>query len=202
MKPKDIEQLISEWVDGTLSADQVEQVTRRLAADPALATEHRLHKALASVLADIAAEPMPPVDWELQRQMIQAAMERDALLSPPARTWPRRLVRWSAAVTAAAAVFAVAVLGRGWLIGPGAPSSISNIVVTLVLPDSPENQALAAGPIRPSLAMAGELVVDYSEPEVAVVGNGRPVSGLGRAGTIIISVAAPARGAAWAWEDL
>jgi len=205
MKSKDIEQQLSELVDGTLPVEQAERVKRRLAADPALAEEHRLYASLAKVLDEMAAEPVPEVDWELQRQTIQSRMERAALLAPPASAWSRRLVRWSAAVTAAAAILAIALLGRWWLLAPGAGEPAPSLEVVWASPTTAADEGLAAGPVRPVAEATEELVVAYNPSAGALAGPVQPVSALaapGRAGTIIISVAAPAPAADWAWEGL
>ena len=205
MKPKDIEQNVCELVDGLLPVEQAEEVRQRLAADPRLAEEHRLYQSLTSVLDEMAAEPMPLVDWELQRQTIQAAMERDALLTPSVSPWPRRLIRWSAAVTAAAAVFVALLLSRGLLIGPSAPPAPGGLEVAWVLPVAFGEGALDAAPVRPALPATEELAVAYSEPDGVGAGGRSLASALvrpRRPGTIIISAAGPTQASDWTWEDL
>ena len=110
-----LEFLISQYVDGQLSARQARKFEQRLAADADLREQARLYGALEQGLRDLGAE-LPETDYSQQRAEIMGALERKLLLSAA----PRRVFRPVFGVLAAAAALAVAVSVAAWIFrGPG-----------------------------------------------------------------------------------
>ncbi|MFW6155619.1 MAG: hypothetical protein ACOC95_10430 [Planctomycetota bacterium] len=183
---KALEARLCELIDRTLPAEQAEALKARLAVDSSLADEHRRYQALDAILAEMAAEQDGEVDWELQRQTIQASLEREALLAPPEAMWPRRLKRWAAGVAAVAAIVALAMLARWWLVPPGPPPS--HLEVAYRTPPPADDGNVRAGPVRSSPVVAGEVNVHYGRTPAGQPreSGGDSMASRARAGTIII----------------
>jgi anti-sigma factor RsiW len=109
MKPENMEFQLSQLLDGQLDDQQAQALRRQMAQDPALARQFRQLQALEAKLAELAGLT-PSVDWELQRESIHSKLERHTLLAPGQNALLVRLLRWSAATAAAAAVLAGLVL--------------------------------------------------------------------------------------------
>jgi anti-sigma factor RsiW len=104
IRQSDIEAL-SAWLDGELPAAEAERMSRRVQDEPALAAACQELRAIDAAL-DFWPAPPPPADLA-RRIKDRAAGERR----------PRgiyRLVRWSAGVAAAAAVFVAALVWSPW----------------------------------------------------------------------------------------
>jgi len=199
---KALEAKLCELIDGTLPGEQAEALKQRLAIDPTLAAEHRRYKALDAILRELAAEHVGEVDWDLQRQTIQASLEREALLAPPPAMWPRRLRRWGAGVAAVAALVAVA-LTAYWLLLPSGPPP-SHVEVVYRTPSPADDGTVLAGPVRPAPVVAGALMVAYSgPPDGPAAADPGGTADRSRPGTIVIMT--PPAGdedAAGLWMDL
>ncbi|NQU76006.1 MAG: hypothetical protein HQ546_06830 [Planctomycetes bacterium] len=168
MKPEDVEYQLSRLLDGELPQDQAEAFRQRLSQDPALAEQHRLYQALDQSLSDLAKD-MPAVNWDLQRQGIRAVLERKMLLRPMVPSWRGRLLRWSTAAAAAAAVLVALVLGLNWLTSSAMRRPTAKLVVAWAGPKAPWTGAtLSGGPLRDEADNAtSELAVTYSSAGTA-----------------------------------
>ncbi len=192
MRPKDDEFDLTELTDGDLPADQAETLRRRLEADPEMADELRRYESLDEVLGEIADEPTPEVDWDLQRQTIRAAMEREALLRPMRPVWPGRLFRLGVGVSAAAAVV-MAVIGLGWLTPTTATES--RLDVAWSAPVAPAGGSLIVATVVPVMSSGADVVVACSEPTIEAIAAAATLSALTPAeptGVIVIASGAPA----------
>ena len=197
MKRDDVEYRLSELIDGELPDDQADALRRELGRDADLAAEHRRYESLETALGELGRE-MPEVDWDLQRETIRGALEREALLGPARRAWPARLIRWSAA----AAAIVLAVLAGQWLLTGPAPEP--HMQVAWQAPAAAAGPAMARvlDPSWPPAARA-ELEVAYVQTEPATPPAApRAAAAAGRPGTIVVAAGglSPPREAAELWD--
>jgi anti-sigma factor RsiW len=207
MKNDDLEFELSQLLDGDLPHDRAEAVLKRLGDDPGAAEQFRQYQAVEQALSGLS-ERLPDIDWDLQRDDINAELEREALLGRGASRWVGRVVRWSSMAAAAAAVLVAAVLL--WpahtqmpttelvVAYPGAaPVAAAGPVVLsseLIVPDG-----LSASPERLTASldlMAAPFVRSY-EPSV--------LAGAPTVGTVVVSMGAPNETASptgWLFRDL
>jgi anti-sigma factor RsiW len=198
-KPQDIEFELSQLLDGQLSGPQAARLWARIQSDPQLAQEFERYQGLEAKLQE-QHDQLPDVNWELQREGIRTALEREELLEPARSVRPTILARWAAGITAAAAAIILAVFGGYRLLSPsgprsvpggpqvaGGPSGQSRVVVAY---ESPAPSALAVASLarvgRPGGGpVASVQYVDGSSPTAEELVQ---VSSAGPADMVLISV--------------
>jgi anti-sigma factor RsiW len=133
---KDIERMVvSAHEDGEVEAPWKDQVSRRIAEDPAWAAEADRHR---RVKAALAASPEP--DFSAARERILARIQAGVPSRPEVRSFP---VAW---VSVAAAALLVAAVGSGYWLGrislPAAPAQTSAAEVSELQVQVPHPQGL------------------------------------------------------------
>ncbi|MFB3891011.1 MAG: anti-sigma factor [Phycisphaerae bacterium] len=144
---KDPQFEISQYLDGQLEGRQLADFERRLAEDPALASELARWRALDERLAAMSGAGLENVDFQTQRASIMSALERKALLADQRRrVLVFRPAFWGAVAAAAAILLAVFVgmkvwqpsAGPGPIVGPAPTPEVSTpVVLSVMQPDSP-----------------------------------------------------------------
>lgn len=150
---KNLEYLLSEYLDGQLTGRDKAKLERQLAEDTDLRAELRCYTALNEHLQAADAQELEQIDYNAQRAEIIAAVERKVLLEGPprrrvrpavsifARIWPvgsrrRLMLRRVAAPLAVAAVLLIGVSVGVLLFRPAGPRAQIGEVAVSVLPDT------------------------------------------------------------------
>lgn len=208
MKQDDIEYRLSQLLDGDLPDAEKLDLQTRLDNDADLAEQQRLYQSLDDALAEWG-EQVPPVDWNLQRETIGAALEREALLRPTATAWPGRVFRWGAVVSAAAAAVIVLTLGVQWL--TSAREQDSEFAVAWGSLGALSRGAEAVIEVPPAVPTDGrELSVRYVEsvgPSEGETGQTGLTVATGRPTTIVVSAGGlglrrPVESSLWGLDEL
>lgn len=204
---EDIEFELSQLLDGELSAERARELRQRMAGDPALAEQFRLYQSLQAGI-EAQADDLPAVDWNVQRESIRAALERDALLEMPVRIWPGRLMRWAAAGAAAAAMIVAAAMLWSLFQAPPAGPQLDVVVAPPTAPPAGEAVVVAQVLGPPARTGRATLEVAVREPTARDLGQVpvRPWNHQnGLTGTVVVSTgrsAAPTSAAAWLFADI
>jgi anti-sigma factor RsiW len=126
----DLEFLINQYLDGQLEGRQLADFERRLAEDPALASELARYEALEGRLSAMSGGGLEKVDFQAQRASIMSALERKALLTPPRRSVLLfRPAFWGAVAAAASIMLAVFVGLKVWRPGNGPGPGQDNTII-------------------------------------------------------------------------
>jgi negative regulator of sigma E activity len=102
MTTEALEFSISQYLDGTLPADEEAALVERLATDPAARALFAEYEKLNTVVK--SAMPLPEIDWSSFSQQVSSAVERE---DAPVKTF-KLPMRWIGSVVAVAACAAIA----------------------------------------------------------------------------------------------
>jgi anti-sigma factor RsiW len=153
----ELEFSISQYLDGTLAADQQRALEERLATDAEARALHAEYRSLQGVLT--GAMPVPDVDWDQFATRVSAAVDRE---EAPAQSY--KISRWfSRPMRLAIAASVLVAAGIAFtLLRPGghgtvpAPGGVTTQIVKIDEPAVPNGvaQAQSGSATEPTLVVA------------------------------------------------
>ncbi len=125
MTPEALEFAISQYLDGTLPADEEAALVERLATDPMAREIYAEYEKLNAVVK--TAMPLPAIDWSSFSQQVSSAVERE---EAPLKTFKLPMA-WLGSLVAMAACIAI---GFGVFFNRGKQSAPGHSEVSVLTP--------------------------------------------------------------------